>query len=315
VLVEVVRSGLVEATHEGAAVAVDLEGRVLFTSGEVTRPFFIRSAAKPFQGCVSNELGPTWALQELAVGCASHAGDPVHLALVRQMLNRVGLDEEALGCPPAWPANRRSFLRVVAAGHRDPRRIWHNCSGKHTAMLAASVVQGWPTESYLDPDHPLQRVIAQEMARVFGASVLPVGVDGCGAPVFRTTVGGLAAGYVRILTDDRYMDVTSAMSRYPTLVSGTDHEDAMLAATLGGVAKGGAEACLGIALPGRGAIGIKVWDGSFRAIGPMAFAVLDAVGWIPHGVRGVLESALQPPVLGGGAKVGIVRSVTGLEFV
>jgi L-asparaginase II len=315
VRIEVVRSGLVEAEHIAAAVAVDLRGRVVFSTGEVDRAFFIRSAAKPFQGAVTGRLGPGWSPEELAVGCASHAGDPAQVGIAAQMLGKVGLDESALRCPPAWPSNRASMIRVVAAGHRLPRRIWHNCSGKHSAMLAACVTQGWSIENYLDPSHPLQRVIGDEIADVFGSEVLPVGVDGCGAPVFRTSVAGLAQGFRRLGVDERYDPVRTAMSRFPTLVSGVGHEDAEIAISLGGAAKGGAEACMGIALPGRGAVGLKVWDGSFRAVGPLAFAVLEAAGWIPHGTRDVLKLALQPPVLGGGANVGIVRPATWLDPV
>lgn len=310
--VEVVRSGLVESVHQVAVAVSGRDGRLVAWAGDVDRPFFFRSAAKPFQATVSQRLGAGLSLPRLAVAAASHDGEPVHVAHVSAMLAEAGLGVDALSCPPDWPVKKASD-RLVAAGERSPRSLWHNCSGKHAAMLRACLAQGWDPARYLDPDHPLQREIAAEMIEVAGEGCLPVGVDGCGAPSFRASVRSMAAGFARLAADPAYGEVVTAMHRYPALASGAGNPDAAIATALFAVAKRGAEGCLAVGLPGRGAIAVKAWDGSMRAAGPAAAATLDRLGWIPEGSRLALAPLLEPTVAGGSGKVGTVRAVVELR--
>jgi L-asparaginase II len=312
-LAQVVRSGFVEAVHEGAVCIVDTDGRVTQFHGDITRRFFVRSSAKPFQAAVTLELGGPLSDEEIAITCSSHDGDPAHVALIEGILESVGLTEDDLECPPDWPGSPESLRRVASDGHRHPRRIWQNCSGKHAGMLRACVGQGWPTAGYTQPDHPVQRAIAAGMIEVLGADTVPVGVDGCGAPVFRGDTATLAAAFARLVSDPRHERVATAMARFPALTSGARHADLPIAVWLGGVAKRGAEGCLGVALPGRGALAVKVWDGSERAVAVAALAALDFAGWIPEGSRKNLESELHRMVLGGGQAVGAVVPAFAME--
>lgn len=298
-----------EAVHQVCVVAVDTKGSSLLSSGETTRPFYYRSAAKPFQAAVSQALGAALPPEHLAVACASHDGDPAHIAIAESILAGAGLDESSLRCPPDWPLGTRAKQRVWTGGPVTPRRIWHNCSGKHAAMLKACVVQGWDTEGYLLPEHPLQREIANLMVEVSGRHVLPTGTDGCGAPVFRTTAESMARAFLGLAIDDRFAEVRAAMSRYPALVSGVGNDDALVATWLGGAAKRGAEGCMGVALPGRGALAVKAWDGAGRAVAAAVFLTLRTLGWIPDGPRPELAAGLELAVLGGGKPVGVVRGV------
>lgn len=300
-----IRNGLVEATHHASAVAVDLEGRVVLASGDVGRPFFFRSAAKPFQAKVSQELGADLDPEELAVACASHDGDPVHVALVGRMLREAGLVEDHLRCPPGWPLNPASARRLAAGGATTPRRIWHNCSGKHAAFLRACRAQDWELDGYLRPDHPLQRAVIAEMRDVAGPSVSPLGVDGCGVPTFRVDAVGLAGAFRRLVTDTAYAEVARVMHTYPVLVSGVGNPDSEVASWLNAVAKRGAEGCMGVGLFELGAVAVKIWDGNARAVGPAIRAVLDELGWIPPGVGHRL--ALTPSIRGGEGSVGSVE--------
>jgi L-asparaginase II len=182
-------------------------------------------------------------------------------------------------------------------------------------MLAACVEQGWPVATYTEPDHPLQTAIASHMVDVLGAATLPVGVDGCGTPVFRCTTESAATGFLRLLTEPRYETVRTAMCRYPVLASGPGLPDAEIAIWLGGLAKRGAEGCLGVALPDRGVVFLKVWDGAARGVGPAALSALDHLGWIPDGCRKQLESSLVSQVLGGGEAVGFLDGVFDMEHL
>ncbi len=293
--------------------AVSLDGSMIFESLEGDRPFYLRSSAKPFQaGVVLDHMSPS-DVETTAVICSSHVGLPVHVALIGRLLKEFGLDESALATPPSWPESALATRMAVTAGHTEPRAIWNNCSGKHAGMLAACVTQGWPTAGYTHADHPLQRAIAARMVDMFGVETTPVGVDGCGVPVFRGTTTSLARSFASLVTSQAYAPVVQAMSRYPMLVSGPGHADADIAVWLGGVAKRGAEGCLGIGLAGRGAIGVKAWDGAERAVAVAALYALDEVGWIPRGALKNLESALARPVFGGGEPVGTVEPVLEME--
>ena len=309
----VVRSGLIEAVHSVSVTALSLDGSVLFESGSTDRPFYIRSSAKPFQASVMLEHMTPPDVETTAIMCSSHDGQPIHLALIERLLGLFGVGLSALATPPAWPTSEAAARRLAAAGAREPRPLWHNCSGKHAGMLTACASRGWPNEGYTDPEHPLQKAIAAHMKHVFGSETTPVGIDGCGAPVFRGTTESLARGYVQLITEDRYRSVVQAMGRFPLLTSGPGHADAEVAIWLGGVAKRGAEGCLGIALPGRGAIALKAWDGAERAVATATLHVLDQLGWIPHGTRKNLESALTRPVFGVGEPVGTVEPISEMK--
>ncbi len=298
-----VRSGLTETRHGGAVVAVDADGRVLGRWGRLDRRFFLRSAAKPFQATVSLEHGATLTDEELAVACASHSAEPVHLALTRRILGGAGLDEDRLRCPPDLPMGAARDA-LFAAGPAAPAAIYHNCSGKHAAMLAACVASGWPLETYYQPGHPLQVHNRAELADALGEAPAPVGVDGCGVPTFGVTVESMARSFARFAADERYRRVREAMHRYPALTSGTGRPEAKLAAGLGLVAKGGAAGCIGVAVPGRLGLAAKADDGSFEAAVVAAAEALRLLGLVPDTAAPRLEGVATMPVLGRGEPVG-----------
>lgn len=306
-LAHVVRNGLIESTHDGAIAAVDGNGRLRAVYGDVGRSFFLRSAAKPFQATVAQELGAALSPQQMALACASHGGQPVHVAIVCQMLAEVGLDARALACPPTFPFGTGARERLIAAGHRRPRSLWHNCSGKHAAMLRACVARGWPVETYAEPEHPLQVRIAEVMEDALGENHGPAGVDGCGVPAFRGTVRSLAGAYARLATDVRFRAAWNAMHRYPALTSDLSEPAARIAAWLDAAAKHGAEGCLGVAVRNTMGIGVKVWDGGARAVGVAAVEALRQLGLVPPGTGRYLEDVARPPVLGGGNRQGSIE--------
>jgi L-asparaginase II len=301
ILATVTRSGLVESIHYGAIAALDSSGTVLAFDGDIDRVFYLRSAAKPFQAAVSQELGADLVPEQMAVACGSHRGQPVHVALVRSMLDEVGLDESHLQCPPSWPAAPAASRRVIAQGHGEQRRIWHNCSGKHAAMLRACVAQGWSLDDYLSPTHPLQQAIFETIREVGGHDPGPVGVDGCGAPVFRGSVRSLATAFAR-LSDLRFEQAWTAMHRYPALTCDQGQPPAELATALDAVAKAGAEGSLGLSLHGGIGLAVKAWDGSSRPAGPAIVEMLRRIGQVGYAVQ--LDSVERLPVYGGGREVG-----------
>lgn len=308
-----IRTGLVEARHPVTVAAVDGHGRVVATIGsDLDRQFYFRSAAKPFQARISQDRGASLAPEQLAVACASHGGQPVHIAYVAQMLADVGLDAGALACPPALPRSESARLRLAA---RDgaPRSILHNCSGKHAAMLRACVASGWPAAGYTDPGHPLQRENAAYLEEVAGERVTPVGVDGCGVPAFRGTVPGLARAFARLSTDPHLAEVADAMYRFGSLTSDGDLPGGMLARWAGGPAKGGARGCLGLAWHGGVGIAAKCWSGELAVAAIGVIEMCERLGILSAHPRAMLQGLARPVVLGGGVPVGELAPLAGSD--
>ena len=300
-LAAVVRSGVVEAIHEGAVAVVNSAGELVAHSGDVDRPFLGRSSLKPFQAQVGLDVGSGLDRAHLAISCASHPATPAHVALVRDVLARAALDETHLHTPPSYPSSP-SALQYVGP-HDPPQRIWHNCSGKHAGMLVASRAAGFDLGSYVDPSHPLQVAIAKLVEEVTGENHGPVAIDGCGAPAFRTSTRGIARAFATLATDPRFARVRSAMQQHPRLVGDESWIDVNVMVWVNAVAKGGAEAVVGIGLPAGYGIAIKAWDGAQRGVYPAAVETLRLLGFLDQRA----SEAVALPVLGGGRPVGMVE--------
>jgi L-asparaginase II len=308
VVAEVWRSGFLESVHRGALVVLGADGAVLFSAGDVERPVLPRSSNKPVQATAFLEAG--WrpsSTEELAIAAASHNGEDGHRDLVAGMLAAAGLTEDDLGCPTALPTHEPTRAAWLANG-RLPDRLAMNCSGKHAGMLSACVAAGWDTDGYLDPEHPLQKAIEERLADAGEAPVAAVVVDGCGAPQHALPLTGLARGVLSLVeapagTPGR--EVADAMRAHPWLVAGSGREDTGLMQAVDGLlVKGGADGVHVAALPGRGAVALKIDDGGDRARTPVLTAGLRRLG-IP---AEALAPWLLMPVLGGGNAVGEVRA-------
>jgi L-asparaginase II len=302
-LARVVRSGFVESRHFGMAVALDPEGKEIFAVGDVGGVILPRSTAKPLQavGCVV--AGAVLDGEETAIAAGSHTGEDRHVALVDRILGAAGLGREALGCPVDRPEDEVTRFRLIAAGI-GPERVRMNCSGKHAAMLNATVASGDDPADYLDPGSAVQRTIATEIERLTGATTGVVTVDGCGAPLLGMPLTGLASAFSRLAlaaagTADN--QVTEAMRRHPELVGGKGHQNSEVMRLLPGViAKGGAEGVIAMAAPDGHAVAVKVIDGSPRATTALALTLLEKCGLDVTPA----EDLRQLPVLGGGVPVG-----------
>jgi L-asparaginase II len=307
VLVEVWRSGFLESVHRGSLVVLGADGEVLAAAGTVDRPVLPRSSNKPVQATALLAAG--WSPrsgEELAIGTGSHNGEDGHRELAGAMLAAAGLGPDALGCPPALPLHEPTRASWLAAG-RAPERLAMNCSGKHAAMLSACVAAGWDTEGYLEQEHPLQQAIRARLGEAAGEPVTAVVVDGCGAPQHALSLTGLARGVLSLVQapeGSRDRSVADAMRTHPWFVAGTDREDTGLMRGVPDLlVKGGADGVHVAALPGRGAVALKLDDGGDRGRMPALTAGLRRLG-VP---AEVLSPWLLAPVTGGDGVVGEVR--------
>jgi L-asparaginase II len=306
VLAEVVRSGFTESRHRGAVAALAADGTQVIGVGGTAVPVFPRSANKPLQAVGMLRCRLDLEGELLALAAASHSGEDFHVDGVRKILSGAGLGEDSLRCPPAWPLDLDAARRLIAAGG-EPSRIRMNCSGKHAAMLATCVQNGWPTESYLAQGHPLQREILRTVEEVAGERVTATGVDGCGAPLFALTLAGLARAFRALVlagpgTPERR--VAEAMLAYPEWVSGTNRDERLLTGAVPGLlVKGGAEGVVAFAFTDGRAGAVKIDDGMARARMPVLVATLRLLGAV------VPDEFAIVPVTGGDAKVGAVQAV------
>ncbi len=301
ILAEVLRSGVIESTHTGSVLAVDGSGATVLARGEVDTPIFPRSSNKPLQ--VVALLAAGWQPaddDEIALATASHGGEPEHLQVVRRMLAGAGLTEDALGCPPGLPLSEPAAHALLASG-ATASPLTMNCSGKHAAMLATCVARGWPTETYLEVDHPVQQAIARTLADLAGEPVAHIAVDGCGAPQHALTLRGLARAFTALVRD--HPQVSDAMRAHPHLVGGSGRDvTALMERVPGLVAKDGAEGVYAGALADGSAVALKIADGAGRARTPVLVKALQSLG-----IFG-LDDLATGPVLGGGQVVGEVRA-------
>ncbi|MFE4518785.1 asparaginase [Kitasatospora sp. NPDC056783] len=309
VLAEVVRSGFVEGRHRGSLVLLAADGSVEFALGDPDAPVFPRSTAKPFQAVATLRAGLAIEGELLALAASSHSAESFHLDGVRTILGSAGLDESALRTPADLPLDEtEAELRLASGGGRAP--ILMDCSGKHAGWLAACVANGWDTESYLDPAHPIQRLAHEALEEGTGETAAHAGTDGCGAPLLAVTLTGLARGYrglVLAAEGTERRRVADAMRAHPEYVAGTRRADTwLMRAVPGALSKMGAEAVQVVALPDGRALAFKIEDGTERARGPVLAAALRRLG--VTGADETLARIGAAPLLGGGAPVGEVRA-------
>jgi len=303
VVAEVVRNGFVESRHHGRVVGLNADGSIAFAVGAVDEPTFPRSSIKPLQATAMLDAG--WQPgddAQIALACASHSGEDPHVAVVRRILASVDLDESSLQNTPDLPVNEVAAHALLRAGG-DKDALHQNCSGKHAAMLATCVTNGWPIDSYRDPQHPLQQRIRSTIEQHAGEDVSAVAVDGCGAPLFAISLVGLARAFSAIAQSR----VADAMRAHPDLVGGTGRDvTAVMRDVPGLVAKDGAEGVYAAAFPDGRAAALKIIDGAGRARRPVLAWALEQLGVDADATKALRDV----PVLGHGEPVGFVRNVT-----
>lgn len=303
-LAVVTRSGVTESRHFGWLVALDADGEVVADLGDgAALSVLPRSTTKPLQALACLLAGADLSGEELAIAAGSHTGEDAHVQAVRSILTRAGLDDSALGCPVDWPEDEATRERLIRTGEARSR-IRMNCSGKHAAMLLACVSNGWDTAGYLEPLHPLQQLVRETVQRISGATVDHTAIDGCGAPLFSTTVAGLARSFRALVTapeGSAERRVADAMRAHPFYVGGDNHANSDAMTRIPGLlAKGGAEGVIGMAAASGQAVAMKIVDGNPRATTLVALTMLGALGVDVTGAGSLVTLS----VLGGGTPVG-----------
>ena len=307
------RAGHVENIHRGDVAAVNCAGDVVSAVGNAHLPMFWRSAAKPFQALpfVKNGGIEKYNIteEELAVLVSSHSGEENHVALVRGILAKLGLDESVLDCGVLRPVNSKAYKKLLISG--EPILAVHNqCSGKHSQIIALAMMLGVPYEGYTKPEHEAQKLIFKHvaMASKMPEDKLEIGIDGCGVPVFYLPLFNMALAYARLSTPNKggwgdyevsATRIRDAMSKYPQIVSGTGRIDLAVSEVTNGriIAKIGSDAVYCLAVKdGDLGIAFKIEDGSYNAVTPMVIAVLKHLELLTKDEAAELDKKF-PPVL------------------
>ena len=312
-MAEVVRSGFVEGHHYGSVAVLAADGTLDWSLGDVESQMLPRSCSKPIQSVAMLRHGLDLDGELLALASASHSGEAFHIEGVRRILAGAGLDESALLTPPDFPVDPAAREEFIRDGHARSS-IAMNCSGKHAAMLATCVANDWDLATYTSPDHPLQHAIRETVESLTEVPAEAVAVDGCGAPLFSTTLVGLARAFRSIVLggSDHEARVTRAFREHPEFASGSRRDEAkLIRAVPGAIAKVGAEACYAVGLADGRAVALKIDDGGQRARPALMAAVLRRMGVDTE--PGVDAAALHDSgvvvVEGGGEPVGVINAV------
>ena len=300
VLAEYVRDGVVESEHRGFLVALNADGSIFKSLGDVETKIFPRSTVKCAQASAMVRSGLDLEPRLLALAQSSHSGGEMHMDGAREILASVGLSESALQCAldrPLGDAERQAW------GEKPPTQIAMNCSGKHAAMLATCVKNGWPIETYLEQSHPLQLAIKAELEDLAGETISLTSTDGCGAPLFLLSLIGLARAVraITISADPVHQSVMSAARAFPEMVGGIGrHNTEMMQQVPGLFMKDGAEAVNVCSLADGRTFVFKVSDGSLRAFRTIVHACLKDFG---------IDTPLTlEKVMGGPRVIGTIRA-------
>lgn len=329
-LVEVLRGSLVESRHAGAVAVFDADGRPWLEVGNVDNSVFPRSAVKSMQALPLVESGAADAFglgrRDLALACASHSGEPAHVAVAADMLDRASFDATALECGAHWPTDQAAMVALAREGGK-PSALHNNCSGKHAGFLCGCRHLRLEHRGYVRPDHPWQEAIRRTLAEVIGADLdeRNRGIDGCSIPTYAVPLSNLATGFARMATGVGLSPDRAAAARRlleacmaePFYVSGTGRVGLSLMQAAPGriFVKSGAEGVYCGAVPELGlGIAVKCDDGQSRAAEVVIAAVLGRLFEKDAPVRAALADLIEPRLFNWrGIQVGALRPAAALR--
>jgi L-asparaginase II len=329
VLVEVLRGPLLESRHRGAVAVADAEGNMVFAIGDVTAPIYPRSAVKALQALplIEQNAAARFELsdEELALACASHSGEAMHVAGVERMLAKAGLDPLALRCGAHWPIAQAAAAAVARSG--GPSALHNNCSGKHAGFLCLARAIGVDHADYWRPEHPVQRRVRAVLKDFTGAALGEdrCAIDGCSVPTWAVPLRNLAHAFAKFATGRGIPPeraraaarLRRACAQHAWYVAGTGRfcTDVMQQFGERVFVKTGAEGVYCAALPHQGlGIAVKCDDGASRAAQAIVAAVIARFLPVEASERAALERFVQPALRNwNGFEVGQLRVTDALH--
>lgn len=285
-MLEYFRDGLVEQEHYGLLVKVSADGDVVNLGENKEYPFYLRSCAKPLQAAliVDSGIDETFKMisEEIALCCASHAGEECHANVAKDFLKKIGLDESYMKCGLHKPLSKTEQNKLILNGQEE-NIFQNNCSGKHIMMLAICKKMGWAEGNYDSPNHPLQIAVKEKIYELCEVkTVYPVTKDGCGVPIYSMPLENMVKGYLNLFLDEKYSKIREAFVQYPYLIGGEDRFDtAVMTASKGLIVKSGAGGiCIVVNLDKKEGLVIKIMDSDMKARAICTIEALRQLGWL-----------------------------------
>ena len=284
-LVEFVRDGLVEQEHYGFIVLADKNRAFDFTGDAKNYPFYLRSCAKPLQASLLIDYGMDkfydMTEAEIAICCASHAGEEVHVKTAKKLLNKIGLDESCLKCGLHKPLSKTEQTKMLL--NSEPvHLLQNNCSGKHVMMLGLCKMKGWDINTYDKPEHPLQQAIKEQVYKLCQLKKeYPITTDGCGVPIMSMPLTNMLHGYLNLFCNPKYEKIKNAFLNNPYIIGGEDRSDTKIIENSKNiVAKVGAGGlCIVVNTQTEEAFVVKISDCNMQARELVVTKVLDNLHW------------------------------------
>jgi L-asparaginase II len=321
VIAQVTRGGAVESRHHGAFAICDAGGKIVHSAGDIHAPIFPRSAIKAFQCLPLIESGAAQHFglndEEIALCCSSHNGEPEHLRVAASILAKAGNGEALYECGAHWPHERKDVIALARSGE-DPRAIHNNCSGKHAGMLALARHLGADPHGYVTQSHPVQKAVAETVARYCDVDIAhaPVGIDGCSVPTWAFPLRNMALGFARLTAPSNAAGqwIIRAARAHPFMIAGTDRFDTVIMQKLPRLfIKVGAEGVYCGCIPHAGlGFALKCDDGAFRAAEAAIASTLMTLDVWTADERAILDSHTRTTLKNWrGLDVGAVEAVNG----
>ncbi|MGM0444796.1 MAG: asparaginase [Bacillota bacterium] len=311
-IANVYRSNLIESRHRGDISVTAPDGKLLYYHGDPDKITYLRSAAKPFQTLpvITSKAADhfNFTNKEIAVMCASHNGEDIHIKAVKSILEKINVSEDKLQCGIHDPYYKEASHKLYLSGEK-PTEIHNNCSGKHAALLALCKYNNWDLDNYLDKDHPVQKLMLKTICDITETKKddILLGEDGCGVVVFGLSIKNMSLGFAKLANpeylSDKYKQaaerITESIKEYPEMIAGTKRFNTDLIDAMSGKLTGkmGAEGvfCLGLYNGGPG-ICVKIEDGNSRAIPPVIIEVLKNLGYLSKENTKKLKKYIKPEV-------------------
>lgn len=285
-MLEYFRDGLVEQEHCGLLLKLSSDGNVFKLGDDKNYPFYLRSCAKPLQAALIVDFGidETFNMtsEEIALCCASHAGEECHAQVTKGFLQRIGFDESYMKCGLHKPLSKTEQNKLIMQGKTED--VFHNnCSGKHVMMLAICKKMGWEVANYESPEHPLQGAIKEKIYELCESEIdYPVTKDGCGVLIYSMPLGNMVKGYLNLFLDEKYSKIREAFVQHPYLIGGEDRFDtAIMTVNKGLIVKSGAGGiCIAVNLERKEGFVIKIMDSEMKARAICTIEALRQLGWL-----------------------------------
>lgn len=285
-LLEYLRDGLVEQEHFGLILKVSKNGDILKIGNDKMYPFYLRSCAKPLQASLLIDFGLdafyNMTSEEIAICCASHTGEDIHVKTVKGFLDKIGLDESYLKCSLHKPLSKTEQNKLIKSGENE-NILQNNCSGKHTMMLAICKKNNWDLENYYEMGHPLQVAIKNKIYALCEIKTeYPATKDGCGVPIYSMPLENMVKGYLNLFLNDKYAKIRKSFMQHPYLIGGEDRLDtAIISVNNNLIAKVGAGGlCIVINVERREGLIIKIMDCDMKARSICLIEALKQLGWL-----------------------------------